>query len=294
MSAILSRRALLAGAACLPFAPAFATGQSSKSAQQQAGEKFAAIEARTGGRLGIAVLDTATSRRLMHRADERFPLASTFKVLVAAAVLQKADADTTRLDRLVRFEQADVLKYSPVTRDHVADGMTLEALCAAAVVTSDNTAGNLLLREIGGPPGLTRYTRTLGDDVTRLDRTEPTLNTAIARDARDTTSPNGMLISMNAILLGKALKASSRDRLEGWMAASKTGLRRLRAGVPPDWMVADKTGTGNNGTANVVAILRPPGRAPILAAVYLTGATASAEARDAAHAQIGRIIAEVL
>ncbi len=257
--------------------------------------RLAALEARTGGRLGVVALDTGTGRRLAHRGGERFPLCSTFKVLLAGAVLQKVDRGETRLDRRLPYGKADLLAYAPVTTARVAEGgMTVGDLCAAAVEVSDNTAANLLLGDLGGPAAVTAFARALGDPRTRLDRTEPTLNEARPGDPRDTTTPAAMVGSLRALLLGPTLRPESRSRLEGWMAACTTGRTRLRAGLPPDWAAGDKTGSGARGTANDVAILRPPHRAPILVAAYLTGSTASDSGRDAVLAEVGRLVVEAL
>src|SRR5262245_19881348 len=172
--------------------------------------------------------------------------------------------------------------------------MTLAELCEAAVTVSDNTAGNLLLASLGGPAGLTTFTRTLGDSVTRLDRIEPDLNEAAAGDPRDTTSPAAMLADLNALVLGTALSAGSRERLTAWLVGCRTGDKRLRAGLPQGWRVGDKTGTGENGTANDVAVIWPPQRAPLVLTVYLTGASASAAERDATHAAVARAVAAAL
>jgi len=164
----------------------------------------------------------------------------------------------------------------------------------SAIDWSDNTAGNLILRDIGGPAGFTGYARSLGDTLTRLDRTEPTLNTALAGDERDTTSPSAMLADLRAVLLGNALSAASRDRLTQWMIADKVGDKRIRAGLPPGWIAGDKTGAGDNGATNTIAILWPPHRAPLLACVYFVGSTADTEARNGVHTEIGRIIASTM
>ncbi len=246
------------------------------------------------GRLGVALRDTGDGRGLAHAAEERFPLCSTFKVPLAAAILARCGGGTERLDRALPYTAADLDSYAPVARQRLAEGgasLTVEEACAAAIVWSDNTAANLLLRALGGPEELTAWLRGIGDATTRLDRWEPDLNTAIPGDARDTTTPAAMLASLERILLGSALSPENRARTEGWMREARTGLRRLRAGLPADWVVGDKTGSGANGTANVVAIVRPPGRAPLLAAVYITRSSAAPEARDAAHAEIGRIAA---
>ena len=168
--------------------------------------------------------------------------------------------------------------------------MVVQDMCAAIVEVGDNTAANLLLALMGGPAGATNYLRALGDLVTRLDRNEPGLNTNLPDDPRDTTTPDAMIGTMTKILLGDALSAKARERLIGWMKNSNTGLDRLRAGLPRDWIVGDKTGTGANGAANDNAIVWPPDRAPILIAAYLSGSRGTLEALNAAHAEIGRVI----
>jgi beta-lactamase class A len=253
-----------------------------------------ALEARTGGRLGVSVGEPGRTL-LSWRADERFPFCSTFKVLAVAAVLARVDAHIERSDRVLTLREADLLTYAPVSRKAIEAGggtgrMTVEEACAAALVWSDNTAANLLLALVGGPTGLTQWVRTTGDFVTRSDRTEPTLNTALPGDPRDTTSPVAMRGALAQILLGAALRPESRDRLEAWMVGAQTGFKRLRAGLPAGWRVGDKTGSGDNGTFNDVAILRPPGRPALVATVYLTGATAPATTCEAVHAEVGRRI----
>lgn len=287
---IAARRAVLAGAAAL-VAP-LGHRAAAAPAPDAAMARIAAIEQRHGGRLGVAMLDTASGQSVLHRPDERFAMCSTFKLLAAAAVLRRVDAGDERLDRMVPYGAEDLLAYAPVTKTHVGEGgMRLGALCAAAIDWSDNTAANLILRTLGGPAGWTRYVRSLGDAVTRLDRDEPTLNTAIAGDPRDTTSPRAMLDDMRAVLLGTQLSPASRAQLADWLIADRVGGPRLRAGLPASWRVGDKTGSGDNATANTLAILWPPARAPILVAVYYTGGPGSADARNAVHAEIGRLIA---
>jgi beta-lactamase class A len=252
-----------------------------------------AVEKASGGRLGVAVLDTATGARANYRGDERFPMCSTFKVLAAGAVLAKVDAGIEHLERLIKFDPKDVVAYSPITGSHAGGaGMPLRELCAAAITYSDNTAANLLLSVIGGPAGLTRFARSLGDDVTRLDRIEPGLNEALPRDPRDTTTPTAMLKDVYSLAFGGSLSAISRDQLKQWLLGNKTGDERLRAGVPKGWRVGDKTGSGERGTTNDVGILWPPGQAPVIVSVYLTGSTASSNDRDAAIAAVGRMIAK--
>ncbi|SDV47105.1 beta-lactamase class A [Chitinasiproducens palmae] len=254
--------------------------------------EFARIEAATGGRLGVAVEDTASGRRLAYRGGERFPMCSTAKLLVCGAVLQRVDAGRDTLDRLVSFAPSALVTYSPATQPHAGtDGMTLEALCVAAMTLSDNTAANLLIASVGGPRGVTALARSLGDTVTRLDRNETTLNEAKPGDPRDTTSPIAMSSNVKALLYGTALSAPSRQRLLGWMNGNITGGAKLRAGVPGNWQVADKTGSGGHGTSNDVAVLIPPGTAPWPIAVYLTGAVGIDEsARSAAIAAVARAV----
>jgi len=256
-----------------------------------AAARLRALEARAGGRLGVAVLDTGSGHRLEYRSGERFPLCSTFKVLLAGAVLARVDAGRETLARRIPYGQADLLEHAPITMARVAEGsLPVADLCAAAVEVSDNTAANLLLGSLGGPGAVTAFARRLGDPVTHLDRTEPSLNTAIPGDVRDTTTPAAMVATLKALLLGGTLSPASRQRLEGWMAACTTGRNRLRAGLPAAWAVGDKTGSGNHGTVNDVAILRPPGRAPLLVATYYTGSTAPWDDRNAVLAEVGRLV----
>jgi beta-lactamase class A len=229
---------------------------STSIAQSEFENRVATIEARTGGRIGVAALDTGSGKHLDCRSEERFPMCSTFKFLAAAAVLKRVDEKQEKLDRFVPYDVKDILEYAPVTKTHLQEGgMTLGALCAAAIEQSDNTAGNLLLEAIGGPIGLTNFTRTIGDKVTRLDRKEPELNSAIADDERDTTTPAAMLADMFQLLLGNTLSPSSRHQLEQWLQANETGASMIRAGVPTSWIIGDKTGRGANGANDRAAVL---------------------------------------
>jgi beta-lactamase class A len=255
--------------------------------------RLAEIEAREGGRLGVFVRDTGTGATIEHRADERFPMCSTFKLLTAAAALERVDEGAERLDRRIAYGPSDLLEYAPIAKAHVTEGaMTLADLCAAAIDWSDNTAGNLVLQTIGGPAGFTQFARSLGDEVTRLDRTEPTLNESLPGDERDTTSPRAMAGTMQKVLLGDALSGASRRQLQDWLINDKVGDKRLRAGAPSSWRIGDKTGTGDRGSTNAVAILWPPDRAPLIATVYYTESSAPMDARNAIHKEIGALIAE--
>src|SRR5205823_1391429 len=171
-------------------------------------------------------------------------------------------------------------------------GMTLGALCEAAIEQSDNTAANLLLDAIGGPASLTYFARKLGDQITRLDRKEPDLNSAIAGDERDTTTPGAMCLDMQRLLVASVLSESSRRQLEDSLLRNKMGGLMIRAGVPKTWSVGDKSGRCANGATNDIAIIRPPDRAPILLAIYSVGSTASTNDRAAAIAEAAKIVVE--
>jgi beta-lactamase class A len=244
------------------------------------------LEKKSGGRLGVAILDTASGASGGHRDDERFPMCSTHKLLSAGAVLMRVDQGKEHLDRKLHFTQQDLIAYSPVTQSHVGDiGITIREACEAAVTLSDNTAANLLLASIGGPAGFTAFTRTLGDNVTRLDRNEPTLNEALPGDPRDTTSPRAIIADL------RALARASRDLLTTWLLQCKTGARRLHAGLPADWKEGDKTGTGQRGTSNDVAIVWPPQCPPILIAAYLTESPLGDPQREEILAGVGKLVA---
>ncbi|WP_436837468.1 class A beta-lactamase [Micromonospora orduensis] len=228
-------------------------------------QDFPRLEKAYGARLGIHAVDTGTGRTVRYRADERFAYASTYKALAAAEVLDgTTDAE---LDRVVRYSASDLVTYSPVTERHVADGMTLRALADAAVRYSDNTAGNLLLRHLGGPKRFEAELRTIGDTVTDASRYETSLNEATPGDRRDTSSPQALADDLRAYAVGDALEPTDRDTLVGWLRGNTTGGTLIRAGVPDGWTVGDKTGTGGYGTRNDIAVIWPPDRAPIVLVV---------------------------
>jgi len=287
----MNRRTVILGAAILP-AVVWRTARAAGGRLADADARLRELERRSGGRLGVAILDTQTGARAGHRAGDRFPMCSTFKLLACAYVLARVDRGQERLGRRVAFTEADLLEYAPVTKAHVGEGgMTLGDLCHAAITVSDNTAANLILATYGGPAGLTRYLRSLGDRVTRLDRNEPSLNEARPGDARDTTTPLAMLDTMQKLLLGRALSSASREQLTAGLVANTTGNARLRAGLPTEWRIGDKTGSGNAGSTNDVAIITPSGRRPILVTAYLTGTTQSAEAREGVLKEVVALVA---
>ncbi len=254
---------------------------------------MAALEARSGGRLGVAVLDTATGKTFGHRADERFAMCSTFKALVAGLILKRVDQGLERLDRRIVYGKSVLLAHSPATEKHVGEGMTVGALCEATVTLSDNAAANVLLYTFGGPPALTAFLRELGDKVTRLDGYEPELNVVRPGEIHDTTSPNAMLATLRALTLGPVLSPASRQQLVAWLVANQTGDKRLRAGLPPSWKVGDKTGSwgdGRIGTTNDIAVIWPPGRSPLLITAYLSRSSLGDDGRDAVIAEVARLV----
>lgn len=287
----MRRRTLLAfGAAALVLAgrrPARA--QASDEVRDRFAAALDSIEAKSGGRLGVALIEVGGGRRWSSRGSERFPMASTFKALLAAAVLARVDRGEETLTRRLPVAQADIIAHSPFAQARVGQEASVGDLCEAAVALSDNASANLLLATIGGPEGLTRFLRSIGDPETRLDRIEPAMSEATPGDPRDTTTPEAMATSIEALVFGEALSPSSRGALTRWLIDSTTGLARLRAGLPKDWSAGDKTGSGKHGTTNDVAVIWPSnGGASLVLASYLTGSTLDPGARDAVHADVAR------
>jgi beta-lactamase class A len=250
------------------------------------------IEDQLNARLGAAVLVVGSDRSWQYRGDELFPLSSTFKPLACAALLQRVDASTESLDRIVPVKNTDLVSYSPVTETRVDSvGMSLAELCDAAITVSDNTAGNLVLAAIEGPAGLTHFMGSIGDRVTRLDRWETELNEARPGDYRDTTSPLAMAEAIEKLVLGEVLSASSREKLSGWLKGNTVGEALFRATIPDNWEIGDKSGAGGYGSRSIAAILWPPSGSPVIATVYITETDASFDERNAAIAEIGAAIA---
>lgn len=235
--------------------------------------KLRELERQHNARLGVFATDTGSGRTVLHRADELFPMCSTFKTLVAAAILRR-DHDGTLLNKVIRYTMDDCVKsgYAKITErpQNLANGMTVSALCEATITFSDNCAANLLLKELGGPTAITRFSRSIGDPVTRLDRFEPELNSAEPGRVTDTTSPRAIGQSYARLTLGHALNRGDAGQLTNWLLANTTGDHRIRAGLPAAWRWGDKTGSGKYSTTNDVGIAFPPGRAPIVIAVLST------------------------
>ncbi|CAO3438476.1 class A beta-lactamase [Azospirillum endophyticum] len=251
------------------------------------------LEVRSGGRLGVAVLNVATGQLIGNRIDERFAMCSTVKALVAAFVLARVDRGEERLDRRIVFTERDLVPPSKATKPHVGpEGMTIEELCEAAVTVSDSTAANLLLASFGGPPPFTMYLRSLGDSVTRLDRAELDLNIVKPGDVRDTTTPGAMAGTLRRLLLGNALSHASRVRLTSWMVEARdAATQRLRVGLPAGWRIANKPGTWEGISTNDIGVIWPPDSAPIVVTAYLGQAPGPVEGQEKILSDVARIVA---
>ncbi|WP_442943056.1 class A beta-lactamase [Nocardia sp. NBC_01503] len=255
---------------------------------------FADLEAKAGGRLGVYAIDTGSGESVAYRDGERFPIASTFKGVACGTLLRAHPLASGFFDQVIHYPASDLVSYSPETEKHVDSGMTVGELCKAAITLSDNTAGNQILKLLGGPEGLTAAIRTLGDPTTRLDRWETELNTAIPGDERDTTTPAALAADYRTLVLGDALAEPERAQLKSWLLANTTGGKRVRAGVPADWTVADKTGTGDYGAALDAAIVWPPNHAPLVIVVQTTKPDQHAEGDNAMIADATRLAVQAL
>jgi beta-lactamase class A len=284
-----SRRDFFIGTASL-FTPAFASAG--------ANDRIVEIEKALGGRIGVSALNTANGARIRHRAGERFAMCSTFKAALVGAVLARCDHGDLVLSQQIKFGENDLLPNSPRTAAHLSEGLlSIEMLCAAAVEVSDNTAANLLLSLIGGPGQLTAFFRSIGDNVSRLDRMELDLNSNLPDDPRDTATPDAMSNNLKSLLIGhEALSAVSQSRLTDWMLNEQNGRNRIRLGLPPDWRVANKPGTSaaKAGATNDIAVAWPPGRAPIVISVYTDVREATLEKRTMAIAEIAGAVGSSL
>lgn len=277
---------LIGGAAACGFA-------SPVLADDDLDRTLATVAARLGGRLGLSIRSEGREIRGFH-GDERFAMCSTFKALACAALLVRVDRGTEKLDRRIVIGRGDLMEWSPITEKRIGPGgVPLGELCEAAIAWSDNTAANAVLEAIGGPAGLTEFLRGIGDGVTRLDRNEPTLNEATPGDPRDTTTPSAMAATLERLAFGDVLSAASRARLVGWMRGDRVADGLFRAGMPKDWVIADKTGSGENGTRGIVAVVERPKGPALTIALYMTEVKVDMASRNAAIAEIGAAIARV-
>lgn len=246
-------------------------------------------EQQLNARIGMAVVNAQGEMMFGYRQDERFPLTSTFKVLACAALLDKLQQTGGSLDEHVTIKPSELLDYAPITKHYLAPAtLSLRMLCAAAVSYSDNTAGNRILAYLGGPEAITHYMRRMGDEVTRLDRVEPTLNEATPGDARDTSSPAKMAAGLQKILTSSSLSPAYRETLTTWMREDKVGDALLRAALPKEWAIADKTGAGGHGSRAIIAAVYPPKQPPFYVAMYITQTTAPMKTADATIAATGK------
>ncbi|MDH6136837.1 beta-lactamase class A [Kitasatospora sp. MAA4] len=295
-----SRRALLAIGAGTALATAVSAGGPAYAATGGVGlaRALGALEREHGARLGVFARNTATGRSVLYRADELFPICSVHKTITAAAVLRDLDRDGAFLAKRIRYTAQDVARsgYSPVTGtpEHLANGLTVAQLCAAALDFSDNTADTLLLRELGGPTAITRFCRSIGDRTTRLDRWEPELNSAEPGRVTDTTSPRALARTLTELLLGSALTPPHRRQLTDWMLANTTSAARFRAALPKDWTLADKTGSGDYGTTNDAGIAWTPQRTPLVLTVLSTKTDAAAPADEPLVARTAALLVTAL
>ncbi|MGW7064182.1 class A beta-lactamase [Streptomyces sp. NPDC054904] len=296
---IPSRRSLLtagAGAALAVALPAGAARAASSPRASGVVQQLRELERAYGARLGVYARDTATGRTVLHRADELFPMCSVFKTVAAAAVLRDLDRDGTFLAKRIHYTQQEVTDAGggEITKrpENIAGGLTVAELCSAAIAQSDNAAANLLLRELGGPTAVTRFCRSVGDRTTRLDRCEPELNSAEPARVTDTTTPRAIGQTYGRLTLGHLLTSEDRERLTGWLLANTTSGDRLRAGLPRDWAVADKTGAGSYGTNNNVGIAWPPGRPPVILSIFSTMPDADATRDNTLIAKTAKLLAD--
>ena len=245
-------------------------------------------EKRLDARIGVVLRDTSSDWEISMRAEERFPMSSTFKSLLCGAVLARVDAGLEDLSRRVTFSADDLVTYSPVTENHLHNGLTIGELCEATVTLSDNTAGNLLLDTVGGPEGLTAFLRNIGDQTTRLDRWETALNEAVPGDPRDTSSPSAILNTLEMLLLGDVLEPASAAQLRQWMIDDQVADALIRAHLPEDWVIGDKTGAGGNGSRAIIAFIQPEADVHYFAAIYLTESGADFALRNQVVSEIGQ------
>jgi len=299
---MLSRRGLLiSGGAALALGVSLSGCSEKVTHALGFAQRMIEIQKRHGGRVGVSALTGTSSANaeasgsLSIQSTERFAMCSTFKWVLAAAILQQVDQGKRKVADPIKYSKKDLLDYAPVTTMHVAKGeMTIGDLCAAAISLSDNTAANLLLPLIGGPAGLTSFVRSLGDTVTRFDRTEPALNSNIDGDEQDTTTPEAMSTLLRTVFTGTVLHPESLKLLKDWMVATTTGNARIRAGVPRGVVVGDKTGTGERNATNDVGIVWLPNKPPVFLSIYTSGGTLDADGRNQVIADITSLVFDTL
>ncbi|MGR5057433.1 CARB/PSE/RTG family carbenicillin-hydrolyzing class A beta-lactamase [Vibrio rotiferianus] len=253
-------------------------------------EDLAAIEQHIGGRIGVSVWDTQNDEHWDYRGDERFPMMSTFKTLACATMLSDMDSEKLDKNATAKVEERNIVVWSPVM-DRIAGQTTrIEHACEAAMLMSDNTAANIVLRSIGGPNGVTRFLRSIGDGATRLDRFEPRLNEAKPGDKQDTTTPNAIVNTLHTLLEGDALSYESRIQLKIWMQDNKVSESLMRSVLPKGWSIADRSGSGGFGSRGITAMIWKDNHKPIYISIYITETDLSLQARDQVIAQVSQLI----
>lgn len=295
MAKNILRKSMLAVAAFIPFitfsTPLLAATTDQISTIQQS---LADLEKSSGGRLGVVLINTADNSQIVYRGDERFPMCSTSKMMVVAGVLKQSESQKGLLDQQVDIKKKDLVSHSPIAEKRLNNKMSLAELSAATLQYSDNAAMNKLIEQLGGTKKATAFARSIGDKTFRLDRTEPTLNTAIPGDKRDTTTPLAMALSLQKLTLGDALAVPQRDQLVEWLKGNTTGAASIRAGLPTEWVVGDKTGSGSYGTTNDIAVIWPKDKAPLILVTYFTQNEKEAKSRREVLASAAKIITQGL
>ena len=248
------------------------------------------VEKQLGARVGVSVYDTANKDLWHYNGDSRFPLMSTFKALACAKLLLDVEKGIQSFDTSVVITSSSLIEWSPVTKKLVGESYSLKQACSSAMIMSDNTASNIVLEGINGPKSLTQFMQSIGDDVTRLDRIEPDLNEALDGDERDTTTPNAMVKSLNKLLFGKVLSEQSKTQLKQWMIDNKVTGSLLRSVLPPNLLIADRSGSGGFGSRAITAAVWSDRRSPIIISIYLTQTEATFAQRNKAIADIGKEI----
>jgi len=257
-------------------------------------QQLADLEKSAGGRLGVALINTADNSLILYRGDERFPMCSTSKLMAVSGILKQSETSKDLLSQKVLIQQADLVNYNPITEKHLDAEMSLAELSAAALQYSDNAAMNKLIKQLGGPAKVTAFARSIGDTTYRLDRNEPSLNSAIPGDERDTTSPAAMAESLHQLTLGHALAEPQRAQLVQWMKGNTTGAESIRAGLPASWVIGDKTGSGNYGTTNDIAVIWPANHAPLILVTYFTQTQVDAKGRKDVLSSAAKIVTQGL
>ncbi|TMX39335.1 CARB/PSE/RTG family carbenicillin-hydrolyzing class A beta-lactamase [Vibrio rotiferianus] len=253
-------------------------------------EDLAAIEQHIGGRIGVSVWDTQNDEHWDYRGDERFPMMSTFKTLACATMLKDMDSEKLDKNATAKVEERNMVVWSPVMDRMAGQTTRIEHACEAAMLMSDNTAANIVLRSIGGPHGVTRFLRSIGDKATRLDRFEPRLNEAKPGDKQDTTTPNAMINTLHTLLEGDALSYESRIQLKIWMQDNKVSDSLMRSVLPKGWSIADRSGAGGFGSRGITAMIWKENHKPIYISIYITETDLSLQARDQVIAQVSQLI----